>query len=340
MNLLSLFSGIGAFERALQELGADFDIVNYCEVDPYASKAYSLLHNIPESRNLWDVRKVDCRRYPYGKLDLLTYGFPCQDISINGRKQGFRNEDGTTTRSGLFTEAVRIIRETTPKVAIAENVKNLLSTGMTEARQIVAETLNRSGYNSYWAVLNAQGFGIPQARERVFIVSIRKDLDDGSFTFPIGFPLTKQVADFLDAEVPEKFDIPESHKAGMEWRTHYENMDDPFGIHWVGNLNHYNYHKMNRVYSAYGSCATLDTVSGGGRAMKILAPDGRVRYLTPDEYFKLMGFTQEDVDLLRANGLSNSRLYKMAGNSIVVPVAKAVLKQVINAEFSQIERSA
>jgi DNA (cytosine-5)-methyltransferase 1 len=74
--------------------------------------------------------------------------------------------------------------------------------------------------------------------------------------------------------------------------------------------------------------------------MKILAPDGRVRYMTPDEYFKLMGFRQEDVDMLRANGLSNSRLYKMAGNSICVPVAKAVLEQVINAEFTENERSA
>ena len=328
MRILSLFSGIGAFERALSELSVPFDLVNYCEVDPYASHAYSLLHGIPESRNLWDVQRIDAAALP-ANIDMITYGFPCQDISINGLKQGFQTENGDRTRSGLFFDAVRIIRETQPKYAIAENVKNLLSAGMADVFQTVRESLRNAGYVSYCKVLSAMDFGIPQARERVFIVSIRQDLDIGSFDFSTGFPLTHQVADFLDVDVPEKFNIPEAHKVGMEWRTSYENANNPFGIHWVGNLAHYNYHKMNRLYSAYGSCATLDTVSGGGRAMKILDPNGRVRHLTPDEYFKLMGFHQEDVDMLRANGVSNSRLYKMAGNSIVVPVAKAVLEKVV-----------
>lgn len=86
MKLLSLFSGIGAFEKALERLGINYTLVNYCEVDKYASKAYSLIHNVPESLNLWDITKVNEGELP--GVDLVTYGFPCQDISVSGKKMG------------------------------------------------------------------------------------------------------------------------------------------------------------------------------------------------------------------------------------------------------------
>ena len=124
MKMLSLFSGIGAFEKALDRLGVSIDLVNYCEIDKYASKAFSLIHNIEEGKNLRDVREVNTRYI--SDLDLLTYGFPCQDISIAGLQKGFSDEDGNTTRSGLFFEALRIIEGTRPKIAIAENVKALV----------------------------------------------------------------------------------------------------------------------------------------------------------------------------------------------------------------------
>lgn len=126
IRYLSLFSGIGAFEKALDNLGIPYELLAYCEVDKYASKAYSLLHHVPESMNLGDITKVDEKTLPTD-IDLLTYGFPCQDISIAGNKRGFVNEDGTKTRSGLFFDALRIIEHCKPKVAIAENVKNGIS---------------------------------------------------------------------------------------------------------------------------------------------------------------------------------------------------------------------
>lgn len=129
IRYLSLFSGIGAFEKALDNLGIPYELLAYCEVDKYASKAYSLLHHVPESMNLGDITKVDEKALPTD-IDLLTYGFPCQDISIAGNKRGFVNEDGTKTRSGLFFDALRIIEHCKPKVAIAENVKNLTSKSM------------------------------------------------------------------------------------------------------------------------------------------------------------------------------------------------------------------
>lgn len=204
MKILSLFSGIGAFEKALNQLNVKYELVNYCEIDKYASKAYSLIHNVSENMNLGDITKVDTSKLPKD-IDLITYGFPCQDISLAGKQQGMFNDDGSKTRSGLFFEALRIIEDTKPKIAIAENVKNLVSKKFNAQFQAVLQSLEEAGYNNYWKVLNAKDFGIPQNRERVFIVSIRKDIDPGSFEFPKPFELKLRLKDMLEDEVDEKY---------------------------------------------------------------------------------------------------------------------------------------
>jgi DNA (cytosine-5)-methyltransferase 1 len=115
------------------------------------------------------------------------------------------NEDGTQTRSGLFFEALRIIEATKPKIAIAENVKNLVSKKFNAQFQIVLASLDAAGYNNFYQVLNAKDYGVPQNRERVFIISIRKDIDHGLFEFPKVFPLQKRLKDVLEDEVDEKY---------------------------------------------------------------------------------------------------------------------------------------
>ena len=209
INYLSLFSGIGAFEKALDRLGMSYNVVNYCEIDKYASKSYSVIHNVPESKNLGDITKIDEQALPKD-IDLVTYGFPCQDISIAGKQKGLFNEDGTQTRTGLFFEALRIIEATQPRVAIAENVKNLTSKKFNAQFQVVLESLEQAGYNNYWQVLNAKDYGIPQNRERVFIVSIRKDCDTGLFEFPKSYPLELRLKDVLEETVDEKFYLKET----------------------------------------------------------------------------------------------------------------------------------
>jgi len=206
LKLLSLFSGIGAFEKALNNLKVKYDLVNYCEFDKYASKAYSLIHNVPESKNLGDITKVDETSLPKG-IDLITYGFPCQDISLAGHQKGLFNEDGTKTRSGLFFDALRIITHThtQPKIAIAENVKNLTSKRFEKQFNIVLDSLDQAGYNNYYQILNAKDYGIPQNRERVFIISIRKDIDNNMFEFPTPFELKKTLKDMLEDEVDESY---------------------------------------------------------------------------------------------------------------------------------------
>ena len=225
IKLLSLFSGIGAFEKALTNLGVQYELVNYCEIDKYASKSYSAIHGIPESKNLWDITKVNVFNLPKD-IDLLTYGFPCQDISLAGKQKGMFNEDGTLTRSGLFFKALDIIECVKPKIAIAENVKALTSKKFTEEFKIVLDSLEKSGYHNYWQVLNAKDYGIPQNRERVFTVSIRDDsgirkgaflgtfyLEDyeaNNFEFPEKQELKLKLKDMLEDEVDEKYYLTDS----------------------------------------------------------------------------------------------------------------------------------
>lgn len=269
MKLLSLFTGIGAFEKSLDRLQIPYELVGYCEIDKYASKSYSAIHNVPESMNLGDITKIDEKALPKD-IDLITYGFPCQDISLAGKQKGILDDDviqllrdiefvdseiidlakwigkgeytdeevrnhlfheyglsgyecdvliengiNGSTRSGLFFQALRIIEETQPKVAIAENVKNLVGKKFKEQFDIVLDSLEQAGYNNYWQVLNAKDYGIPQNRERVFIVSIRKDIDNGTFTFPEGFPLELRLKDMLEDVVDEKYYLSEKAIAGF-----------------------------------------------------------------------------------------------------------------------------
>ena len=184
--------------------GYQFETVNYCEIDPYASKAYSQIHGISEDFNLHDVRTVN--PLLMNNVNLVTFGFPCQDISIAGKQKGFEH-DGERTRSGLFFEALRIIEFLQPEYAICENVKALTSKKFTAEFQTVLSGLSEAGYNNYWEVLNAKDYGIPQNRERIFIISIRKDIDTGTFTFPEKQELKLRVKDVLEPVVDEKFYI-------------------------------------------------------------------------------------------------------------------------------------
>ena len=217
INYLSLFSGIGSPEKALENLGIPFNLVNYCEIDKYASKSFSAIHNVSEDLNLWDVTKINADTISE-RIDLITYGFPCQDISVAGKQRGFTDEEGNRTRSGLFFEALRIIQDYQPKFAIAENVKALTSKKFEKEFNTVLTSLEEAGYNNYWKVLNAKDYGIPQNRERVFIVSIRKDIDKG-FDFPEPIELKLRLKDMLDKDVDEKYYLSDEQVEKMTLTT-------------------------------------------------------------------------------------------------------------------------
>lgn len=329
MKILSLFSGIGAFERAIFNKNIDYEIVNYCEKDKYASYAYSILHNISEEKNLGDI--VEAK----GKyVDLITYGFPCVDISLAGKCKGIIKGE---TKSGLLFEALRIIEESNPKVAIAENVKNLVSKMFIEDFNNLIQELDRLGYNSYWKVLNGINYGSPQSRERVFVVSIRKDIDDGNFKFKSGINKLVTLQNITEKSVQEKYYCKDNDYIKEFTNTVHKrisNFKNPskFGLLKVGNINNPKLREMNRrVFSELGASPTL--VTGADSITKIV--QCRVRRLTPLECWRLVGFTDVDYWNVRYglersfyNGkdMSDTQMYKMAGNSIVIKVAESIIE--------------
>ena len=353
LKVLPLFSGIGAFEKALEREEIPHEVVAYCEIDKFASKSYSTIHNIPESLNLGDISKVDTSDIP--ECDLVTYGFPCQDISTSGLQKGIKAGE---TRSGLLYEALRIIEAKKPKYAIAENVKNLVGKRFKADFETLLATLDDMGYNSYWQVLNAKDYGVPQNRERVFVVSIRKDIDTNTFAFPEKQELTLCLRDKLEETVDSKYYLTGKYDSIVR-------VNDNYGM-LQGGVFKNGFESMRRVYETSYVSPTIPTCISGNSQPKIfersyisgripewrqrgliygdnaLAPtllsidyktpklvsdaSYQVRKLTPRECWRLMGFDDTDIDKCISVGMSNSQLYKQAGNSIVVNVLQAIFR--------------
>ena len=167
LRLLSLFSGIGAPEKALKKAGIPFELVAYCEIDKYASKSYSLLHNVLESMNLGDITKIVPEELP--DFDMVFHGSPCQSFSVAGRGEG--GEKGSGTRSSLLWNTVEIVRVKRPKFVLWENVPNVLSEKHLPVFKAYLEALADLGYESIFDTLNAKDYGVPQSRERIFCIS-------------------------------------------------------------------------------------------------------------------------------------------------------------------------
>ena len=204
LKLLSLFTGIGAFEKALERLNIDYELVGFSEIDKFAIKSYCAIHNVPENKNLGDITKINIDKIP--DFDLLTWGFPCQDISIAGRMEGIKKG----TRRGLYYEGYKILKAKRPGISIIENVKNLTSKRFKEQFETILKDIEELGYNNYWQVLTAKNYSVPQNRERIFIVSIRKDIDKNNFVFPSSVELKLKLKDLLEDTVDDKFYLTEN----------------------------------------------------------------------------------------------------------------------------------
>lgn len=357
LTVNELFAGIGAFRKALINQNIPHEIVGISEIDKYAIKSYEAMYG--ETRNYGDISKVERLDY----ADLWTYGFPCQDISLAGGMKGIVKGE---TRSGLLHEVERLLEVakeegTLPKFLIMENVKNLVSKKFIGDFQRWIDKLSDLGYTTKWKTLIASDYGIPQRRERVFAVSVRKD--KGVYSFPNPIPLEKKFRDFLETEVEEKYFL---RKETFEYlKNHSEDGDK-----WKNREN------ISRVYDADSLCPTITAGGGGHHEVKIVVPEATkkgyaiaekgdsidisyinqnkrrarvdkerahtittspqigtltehgVRKLTPRECFRLMGFTDRDFEKAQAV-CSDTQLYKQAGNSIVVQVLEGILKNLI-----------
>lgn len=180
----------------MKELDIPLEIVGYCEIDEYASTAFSTIHNISEDMNDWDITTVNPNSLP--NFDVFTHGSPCTSFSRAGKEEG--GDKGSGTESSLIWCSVEIITMKKPKYILWENVKAVLNKKHIHNFDEYINTLNNLGYNSYWNVANALEFGIPQNRERIYVFSIRKDVDDGCFNFLNTAQSNNQLPDILEAD--------------------------------------------------------------------------------------------------------------------------------------------
>lgn len=213
IRVLELFAGIGACSKALTNLGIEHEIVDAVEIDKYAVRSFNAVHGTnfePQDITKWD-KDIEC--------DLIMHGSPCQDFSVAGKGAGGDKDSGT--RSSLMYETLRIVEKLKPKYVIWENVKNLLSAKHRHNFDAYLEAMERLGYHSQYQVLNAKDYGVPQNRERVFTVSIRKDIYNGYF-FPAPIPLEKRLKDVLENDVDEKYYLSDERVTGLVASTEKE----------------------------------------------------------------------------------------------------------------------
>ncbi|QNI20399.1 cytosine-specific methyltransferase [Bacillus phage 1_ICo-2020] len=340
IKMFECFAGIGTTSMAMKRLGVNYEVVGIAEIDKFAIQSYMAIHG--ETKNYGDISKIDPTELP--DMDLFTYSFPCQDLSISGKQRGM----GEGTRSGLLYECEKVITTKRPKYLLLENVKNLVGKKFKPDFDKWLEWLESQGYSNYWKVLNAKDYGVPQNRERVFVVSI---LGEGAYEFPESFPLEVKLKDILEDEVNEKYYL------------HQEYTPQPYSsdsdLQMAGKLAIKGLDCIKRVYSPEGVSPALTTMQGGQRHPKIIAmrgsynsegkaeqqleprkdnlvaepPEYRIRRLTPLECWRLMGIDDEDFYKAKSSGISDSQLYKQAGNAIVVDVLVGIFGNLFGQEY-------
>lgn len=341
LKVFEAFAGIGAQRMALRNIGVDFEVVGISEIDKFATKSYEAIHG--ECPNYGDISKINPKNLP--NIDLFTYSFPCQDLSVAGKQEGIVKGK---TRSGLLYECEKIIEAKKPKYLLLENVKNLIGKRHKQDFDNWLKYLENLGYTNYYKVLNAKDYGVPQNRERVFCISILGK--HTPYTFPQPIKLNIAIKDVLEDTVDEKYYMNKPFKLVNKGNVKAEFTNRNFnqakviygtdsyfkcltakdrGIDNIlikAHLEGINFKQTSQILSSEGISATLNTMQGGHREPKILE-EHRVRKLTPLECWRLMGFSDEDFYKAKNAGISNSQLYKQAGNSIVVPVLESIFKE-------------
>lgn len=447
--------------KSINSFEKDWKLVNFCEFDKYATKSYCAIHGVDESLNLGDITKVDETKLK--PFNMICGGSPCQDFSVAGKQKGSvwtckecgheynpltvhwsergkcpncNSENIEKTRSSLLVEYLRVIRTNKPNFGIYENVKNIVGRQFKDTTfKLFTDELEEYGYNVYWKVLNAKNYGIPQNRERVYLIFIKKDLDNGKFKFPEPFDNGIRLKDILEDVVDEKYYLnkniqdrfkltdetftknivgttkPEFRTIGQrdlvyqkdsvigtlvatDYKQPKQILDNDVKIVAIPQATKKGYieceiggvadlsypdskTRRGRVQDGGNICPTLTATETGVCRIESIKdkpkerffrqaldtfensdaeygntidafnkrvnksgccptlttrPEGfktailpvtnklRVRKLTPKECFRLMGFSDENFNAAHDIGISNSQLYKQAGNSIVVDV--------------------
>jgi len=351
IRLGTSFSGIGAIEHALHRLGLNIQIQFAGDIDPDCKKAYFANYDIDESRWHTDIHKFDARPY-LDQVDLFVGGAPCQAFSMRGKRGGFEDTRGT-----LFSEFARIVIECKPKVFIFENVKGMLNHDHGRTWSVIKQTFeNDCDYDIYYQVLNGKNYGVPQSRDRIYCVGFRRETD---FKYPAAIPLEKTVFDCLEQVVDRKYllkergvhfiteavnheksytqingDVMLCQKRNQQFNWHGDfvfhpalqsdktNPDTDDYLYRVADYEakYYVDNNLARYAVSLDDEKTIRLLND--RSVKVSKSKGRYRKLTPRECLRLMGFDDSFKIVV-----SDTAAYKQSGNSIIVDVLMALLRQ-------------
>ena len=331
LKIFEAFSGIGTQHMALKRLGIDFEVVAISEINKNAIQCYEAIHGT--IHNVGDITTVDPASIP--DHDLMTYSFPCQSVSKEGLGKGL--EEGSGTESSLLWAAMNIIEHKRPPFLLAENVKNLISKRYKDDFDKMLLHLDSLGYNTYHGVVNSIGY-VPQNRERVFILSIRKELDNKGFRFPINRETNTKLLDLLEPVVGDDYTISPVLREKLVWTENGNPIEGEsirlrnatkqgYALAEHGDGIEFAYPtsktRRGRVQKARSQTLTTNPTVG------VLLRHGnefRMRYLTPLEYWRLMDV--DDEDFHKAKAVTSDRmLYELAGNAIVVGVLEEIFKK-------------
>lgn len=345
LKVATVFSGIGAVEHALERIKIDHEIVFACDIDKFVKQSYFANYNISESRWYNDVYDIDGHKYT-NDIDLFVGGSPCQSFSLVGKRKGLQDNRGI-----LIYEFIRLVNEIKPKVFIFENVKGLISHNKGETWSQLKKEFESLGYYINFNILNAKDYGIPQNRERLFVVGF---LEKTEFVFPSTIPLKIKMSDLLEDAPNPKYFLPEK---GIKFvsleknlKKRYTQIDGSIAVcqkanqqfNWHGDFvtqNIEKYFLSEKVSNYVLSEGTKNFKSKPKTDLDIARPllstmakmhragidnyitrDTRLRKLTPRECLRLMGFSDKFKIIV-----SDTQMYKQAGNSIVVDVIIQIL---------------
>jgi len=305
IKLFEMFAGYGGSSFSLKKAKIEFEPIGFSEIDKYAIQCYQQNHKDntridgDEIRNYEDATTIDPKDIP--DFDLLTGGFPCQSFSSAGKGLGELDTRGT-----LFNDIIRIAEFKKPKYMLLENVKGLTNKRHKETFNKILSELQRIGYYVHWGIFNSKDFGIPQNRERVFFICFRNHLEFMNFVPPKKEELKLSIYDLLDIDVSIKFNL--SEKALKSFTN-----------------TNFNAHKKRLQKSSV--CSTL--LARDYKDPKCIEVNKVIRRLTPNEYFKLMGFTSNEINL---TDLSNTQQYKLAGNGWDINLVSKIFTKMFSLE--------
>ena len=312
IKIADFFAGVGGIRLGFEKASKQFKCVFSNEINKYAIQTYE--HNFPGcSVNNSSITDLDIQVIP--DFDLFIGGFPCQPFSIAGHRKGFEDH-----RGNVFIDIARIIEAKKPKAILLENVKNLSGHDNGNTLKVIGKTLVDLGYTLKYTVLNSCKHGnVPQNRERIFIIGFLDESTADKFHFPLECKLTKSVFDFIQQDIPKKYYYNDSTNI---YQMLVEEVTDHINTNQV-----YQFRRQYVRANKSGVCPTLTAnMGGGGHNVPIIKDDVGIRKITPRECFSIQGFPNE---FKIPPSLSDTQLYKQAGNSVTVPLISKIAKNML-----------